>query len=48
MRTTIKLLMFYTAAVTGNIPPIGSSFRITNTGNNRVTNSGDFRVAQTN
>jgi len=44
MRTTIKLLMFYTAAVTGNIPPIGTFFLITNSDDNLVTNDGDYLV----
>jgi hypothetical protein len=43
MNTAIKMLLFFSQKINGNIPPIGTDFRIANDGRNRITNSGDFR-----
>ena len=47
MNPAMRMILFYSQFISGNVPPINSSFRTVNDGRNRVTNGGDSRVAKT-
>jgi hypothetical protein len=46
MNRAILMLMLFDQSNVKNFPPLDTLFRIANNGNQRVTNSGDSRVAR--
>jgi hypothetical protein len=48
INTAIRVLLFYAFIKVGNVPPIGSSFRITDDNQRRIIDSGGNRVTDSN